>query len=350
MVTSTDVLQEAVNVVALSGSLREACRATGLAYTTLYDRVQRAKEKGILPNNAKPFDIPELPNPEAPIEDVIDAASKQFEQRYAARLAREWMPININIRGPYALAFVGDPHLDDDGCNWPLLRRDLTIINETPGLFGVGMGDYLNNWVGRLTRLYGAQNASQHTGWRMVDWFLHHVDWTLLLKGNHDMWSGSNDPLDWLFNGSASMAEWQAKVRFVNPDGHTVKLNAAHSFKGHSQWNPLHGPVKAAKFSGQADIYVQGHHHEWASFQTEDGNGKSYWALKARGYKYVDQYADVHGFDSQKHGASIIAIIDPERTGPSMVQCFADIAEGAALLKLKRADWEARQRAGQKKK
>ena len=332
-------LQLLVDTVQQHGRSK-AARIMGLPRTTLSSALERAARDGIVPKGDKPYTVAELPLAEIPIEEVIDNASKQFERRFIAAKAREWMPIHINVRGPYALVFVGDPHLDDDGCNWPLLRRDLDIIRKTDGMFGVGMGDYINNWVGRLARLYGSQNASQHTGWRMVDWFLHTVDWTLLLKGNHDMWSGANDPLDWLFNGRGAMAEWQAKVKFVNPDGHEVRLDAAHSFKGHSQWNPVHGPMKAAKFSGIADLYVQGHHHEWAMFQTEDpGRAKSYWTLKARGYKYIDHYADVHGFGSQTYGASIVAIIDPDRKGPAAVHCVADIEHGAHLLTLKREAW-----------
>lgn len=339
----TDKYQEAINFVERCGSILGASKALGIAYSTMHDRYSRAKEKGYTANGIKEFSVPELPPLELPIEEIIDQAARRFEQRHAGTKAREWFPVHINIGGPYALAFVGDPHMDDDGCNWPLLKRDLKIINDTPGMFGVGMGDYLNNWVGRLARLYGSQNSSQHTGWRMMDWFLHSVNWTLLIRGNHDLFCGNNDPLDWMFTGSAAMADWSAKVKFVNPDGHEVRLNAAHSFKGHSQWNPVHGPMKAAKFSGLADIYVQGHHHEWAMFQTEDSDrGRSYWALKARGYKYIDQYADLHGFGSQTYGASVVAIIDPDCEGPAMVQCFGDLAEAARLLTLKREAWKAK--------
>ena len=71
------------------------------------------------------------------------------------------MEIKIKSNKPIGVAFVGDPHVDNNGCNWPLLRRDIAIMRDTPGMFAVNIGDVTDNWAGRLVRLYADQEMSK---------------------------------------------------------------------------------------------------------------------------------------------------------------------------------------------
>ena len=63
------------------------------------------------------------------------------------------------------------------------------------------------------------------------------------------------------------------------------------------------------------------------------------WLLRARGYKHLDDYADRHQFAQQRHGSSIVAVIDPSRDGPARVQCYADPVEAIEILRFKRERW-----------
>ena len=129
-----------------------------------------------------------------------------------------------------------------------------------------------------------------------------------------------------------------AKVTLVSPDGTEFRVHASHDFAGHSQWNPLHGPMKEALWGDHAHLYVAGHKHNWALFNGEHNHrGNIFWLGRARGYKVIDHYADLHGFGSQNHGHSIMAVVDPSQAnGPAHVQCFADPFEGVEYLKFKR--------------
>ena len=87
-----------------------------------------------------------------------------------------------------------------------------------------------------------------------------------------------------------------------------------------------------------AHLYVAGHHHDFGIRQGENPDRNFVYNLaRARGYKFEDEHALVHDFPSFKHGASILAAIDPSAQGPNVVQCFADPFEGADYLKFKRA-------------
>jgi len=300
------------------------------------------------------FDPPPIPADDIPVEQLIDQLAERFERRAENAAAKRWMRFALHDAGPYVLAFVGDPHLDDNGCNWPLLKRDVELMRR-PHVYGIMLGDVTNNWSGKLQRLYAHQDVSRDRAWKLAEWFWQAVPWLLLVKGNHDIWSqshGQGDPLDWMARGSAALEDWQARIE-VAAGEHTLRVWASHDFKGSSLYNPLHGPMRAQRFSpGDADILAAGHQHHWELFSGEDADKttRPHWLVRARGYKYIDPHADRHQYASQQHGATIAAVIDPSRDGPAAVQCYADLAEAVEILEFKRQRWEAacRDAAGQK--
>ena len=291
------------------------------------------------------FDPPAIPADDIPVEDLIEQLAERFGKRAENAAARKWMRYSLKEPGPYLLAIVGDPHLDDNGCNWPLLRRDVEIMRR-PHVHGIMLGDVTNNWSGKLQRLYAHQDVTRDRAWKLAEWFWKAVPWLMLIKGNHDIWSqshGQGDPLDWMARGSAGLEDWQARFEVAAGD-HVIRIWAAHDFKGSSLYNPLHGPMRAQRFSpGDADILAAGHQHHWEIFSGEDADKTSrpHWLVRARGYKYLDPHADRHQYASQQHGATIAAVVDPGREGPAAVQCYADLAEAAEILEFKRQRWEA---------
>lgn len=290
------------------------------------------------------FDPPFIPPDDVPVEQLIEQLSERFERRAEHAAAKKWMRFELKDAGPYLLAFVGDPHLDDNGCNWPLLRRDVELMRR-PHVHGVMLGDVTNNWSGKLQRLYAHQDVTRDRAWKLAEWFFGAVPWVMLIKGNHDIWSqshGQGDPLDWMARGAAALEDWSARFEIAAGD-HVVRVWASHDFKGSSIYNPLHGPMRAQRFSpGDADILAAGHQHHWEIFSGEDADKttRPHWLVRARGYKHIDPHADHHQYASQQHGSTIAAVVDPGRDGPAAVQCYADLAEAVEILEFKRARWE----------
>ena len=300
------------------------------------------------------FDPPSIPADDIPVEQLIDQLAERFGKRAENAAARKWMRFSLHDDGPYLLAFVGDPHLDDNGCNWPLLKRDIELMRR-PHVHGIMLGDVTNNWSGKLQRLYAHQDVTRDRAWKLAEWFWRAVPWLLLIKGNHDIWSqshGQGDPLDWMARGSAALEDWQARIEVAAGDN-VLRVWASHDFKGSSIYNPLHGPMRAQRFSaGEADILAAGHQHHWELFSGEDADKTSrpHWLVRARGYKFLDPHADRHQYASQQHGATIAAVVDPSREGPAAVQCYADLAEACEILSFKRQRWEADRAAPPKRK
>lgn len=329
---SDDVLREAL--VAFhrhDGNKAAAAEELGLPWQTLSDRVTRAQARRISLVEAE-----ELPDEDIPIEDVKEMMKSRFEKRWDHHKAKRWRKIQVHCDGPIGLMLFGDPHVDDDGCNWPLLDDHIRLCHQ-PGIFGVNIGDTHNNWIGRLEKKYGDQESSKKTAYRLAEWLMKDagIDWALWLLGNHDVWNEGARILQAMNTTGIAMADWGAQVALQLPSGKEVRLWASHDFHGHSQWNSLHGPQKAAHMKDPAHIYACGHKHNWALHQEESASKAfTYWLARCRGYKFIDDYGEKLGHMPQHEGASILAVINPDsKTGAGFVQCYADPEEGAEYLR-----------------
>jgi hypothetical protein len=316
----------------IRGAAGVASERLGLTRTQRAHRINWLKQQ----EAHKPAQIerPALPSPHMGVEDILAHREREFDRKATAAAAAKWMRYTVKQPGPFGLAFVGDPHVDDDGCDVRALRRDLKLIEETPGLYGVGMGDWINNWQRKLGHLYGQQGTSASEAWLMCEWILSRPIWLLLLKGNHDLWSGSGSPLKWMFTHGAPVVDWSAQ--FVVASGKTEwRIEAAHNFPGASMYNKAHGPKKRALFTaGRSHLYIAADHHNWSLQDDEDEHsGRQYWTCRVRGYKVLDSYADVLGFGQHQHGHSMVAVCDPE---DGTMQCFSSLAHGARYLTLLR--------------
>jgi hypothetical protein len=314
-------------------SVRETAKRVGCAQSTVRLMLQDAGVKygNTLTKEAPPppVSLPEFPDDDIPTEEIIEQMVKRFGKRQTYQKAKDWFPVKVNIKGPIGITFWGDPHVDDDGCNWPLLNHHCDLHRANSALFSVNIGDTINNWSDRLAKLYANQETSLKTAKKLAQWFLKDsgIRWICWLAGNHDLWTDFTDYLRAQNVARVPMEDWQARFRVVFPNGREAKIWASHNFAGHSQFNTLHGPQKAAHSKAEADIYAAGHTHNWAIHQEESGSRDfTYWLIRSRGYKYIDDYALKLGHFPQEEGASITCIIDPDTKSQSgFIQAFADM-------------------------
>ena len=341
---SDDQLREAVALFETHNrNQQHAANAAGMSRSTFQSRLRTAELRGITAQKpmleTESLIFPDLPSSELPAEQLIDQACARFTGHLAAREARRWMEIKVKSNKPIGVCFMGDPHIDNNGCNWPLLRRDIKVLEETPGMYAVNIGDLTDNWVGRLVRLYADQEMSKKQAWKLAKYLMRDsgIKWLCHLLGNHDAWNDGPYLIKANAQPMVPVEDWQSRFQIAFPNGQKVRVHAAHDFPGSSIWNPQHGPQKAAMLMEQADIYACGHKHTWAINEGENAQRDFvYWLIRARGYKFIDSYSDQLGYGSQKFGASITAIIDPSAGGPRRIRCFSDLEEAAEFLKWKR--------------
>lgn len=296
-------------------------REMGASFTT----VHRVKVEMAAEPVSSIITFPTFPDEDIPVDRIIGLMAERSKRKLEAAAAKEWMPIRINSTSPVVIAFVGDPHLGDDGTNWDLLLRDIGMMTA-PNVYAVNIGDVGNFWIGSLIRLYADQETSKKTEHKLAKWFLHDsgIRWLLWLLGNHDTFGDAAYILKAMNKTSVPMMEWQAKFTLKFPTGLEVPIFASHDFPGNSQWNGGHANMKAAKMRGGAAIYVSGHKHTWHLHSEEmPDSGEVFWTMRARGYKFLDSHATRHGFSSDKYGATMAAVIDPRAdTIHEALTCF----------------------------
>ena len=278
---------------------------------------------------------PTILDDDIPVEEIIASMCKRFDKRHASHKSKKWMEFKVDTDLPIGICWFGDPHVDDDGCNWPLLKDHIDLCKNTEGMYGANIGDTHNNWVGRLTAEYANQETSRGTAFKLIQWFLEDsgVNWLIWLLGNHDKWNMGSETMGRIVQHTCPMTDWRAQFKLKFSNGRECLIDAAHDHAGHSQWNSLHAQQKASTMGGVAHAYIAGHKHNWALAQNEcPHTHRVYWLARARGYKHIDHYGENLGFGSQQNGSSIVMVIDPQASDVNMVRCFADVREGAEYL------------------
>lgn len=314
-------------------SKAKAAKLLGIAPSTYDNRIKRALEDK--PNKEPIISSGDLPQDDLPTEEIIKNMCDRFSKRKTHDEATKWRKFKVNSDLPIGICWFGDPHVDDNGCNWPLLKEHCDIVANTDGMYGANIGDSHNNWVGRLMKEYANQDTSIATAYKLIEWFFKDsgIDWLIMLTGNHDAWNDDARYLKSLCKNICPMVDWRAQFKLVFKNGKECLIDAAHDHKGNSQWNSLHGQQKASSMGGNAHLYIAGHRHNWALAHNEcPETGRVYHLARARGYKHIDEYAVTCGFGNQSHGSSIVSIIDPRADDLNLVRCFADVKEGANYL------------------
>jgi len=323
-----------------------AAEDAGIPPGTLRSRLVFAKERfGLTPENYKtPLNVRMSEDRPDPIE-LLDRHAP-VNTAYIAR--KRTKPTVITVKPePFCVAFVGDPHITNAGCELAALRADMELLRAT-GTRAIQMGDILDNFhrTAKLAPKEALNRMSIEEGLSLAEWLVCEsgVKWDAHILGNHDLWMGPEGVAllaEWVRRAQSRLYDWNGRIIYRWGDGpkdyHTVA--AAHDFKGYSQYNPTHGPGKMALWDGTADTYVAAHRHNHAEAKVPNGwRGKTYQLIRVRGYKDYDsyaagraQFADHIGME----GRSAILVVNPlAETHDGKQRSFMDLAEGIEFCEM----------------
>ena len=279
-----------------------------------------------------------------PIEDWLSRRAA-VSRRKIAKHAKSARTITLPPE-PIAIAVMGDPHLDNDGCDYTALLDDVALFRDTPGVLVSCVGDVHDNWIGRLARCYANSSATASEGWRASRWLLQDagLQFLAIVGGNHDAWAHGPgiDPLRWLSDECGVTAYDADELRLTlawkdRPDLDPIVWILRHDFPGRSLYHPTHGVHREAIFDGRAHLLTAGHIHQWGTLVTEQRHGRVTHAVRVRGYKRADAYARQRGFYEQRHGRTCLVVIDPLAEEPGRLQTWWDLPAGCAHLTRLRA-------------
>ena len=338
-------LREVAAVHARNGRSRKATAAHfGKSQGTVGYWIEMAEALG---KKASPpaFTVPALPDGELDIDDILAHRRKVSSRKLAATEARKLIPVTVKTKGPIGICFFGDLHIDDDGCDWTKLEEDMRAVNETDGMFAISVGDLQNSWISRLARKWADQSITGKQAWKLVEWWCGEMRPKLLaiVQGNHDAWAkGVNgiSPLDWIMAYQPGISESDGvRIELRLPKGDPIIINARHDFAGRSQFNPAHGPLKAAMFGFRDDdVLIAGHTHVSGYSPIKNpATGKVTHPIRTASYKKVDDYASERGFLDGNISESVVVLIDPDEPDPRhRVWVEFSVTRAARILKLMR--------------
>ena len=331
----------------------------GIGNSSLSYRLELARTQGLMTSGSEPvveekvdapFWIKDLPDEELPIEEIIDRAVDRFQRKQEAKEARSLIDVNLTkqLDGPFGLAIFGDPHLDDDGCNWPKLLEDIESVKQA-NMVAINIGDLTNNWVGRLMKLYAYQETTRHQAIKMIKWLLTEsgVYWAAVIGGNHDMWNTEGGDINqFIFQNEKGIYQAHGvRLNLLCPNGREIRVNARHNFPGNSQWNEAHAISKAARF-GSDHIYVAGHLHiSGYQIVKDQESGFISQAVRVAGYKDIDSFKEQLGFRDHKIWESMAFIIDPYADNElEFIKPVFSIQDAAKELIWRKEQWQKQNR------
>jgi hypothetical protein len=286
-------------------------------------------------DEAEILTFPSMPDGDISVEDILNHKRKIFKNKKQSNDFNKLINVTVRDDKPIGIVQIGDPHIDDDGCDIVQLEHDLEIIEKTKGMYAGHLGDLTNNWVGRLARLYANQSTTAKQAVMLMEWMLNRCPNLFVVNGNHDMWNQGSDIISFVMRSMPGINQSHgARIGLNFPNGNVIKINARHDFKGHSQYNPTHGHRKEQLWGGENDhIYVSGHRHIDASSLIPHKDGSCSWSFMVSGYKVIDDYAVEHGFHEQRLAPSVTTIINPKaKVEAEIVKPFWDIDEASDYL------------------
>ena len=327
----------------------EAARRLGIAIPTLKNTLRSAmSEYGIQPDRnayipkakVRAFTIDDLPDDGEPdaqslIGQLIDRHAKRKQHADAAKLQH----VRVGIDGPIAVAFFGDPHVDDPGCAWGDLERDIRICRETEGFLAVNIGDTTNNWVGRLMGLYANQEVTSRQALTLIEWVLTQLPWLVTVGGNHDTWNTQKGDVSEVIHRLQQMPGLYqnvgARMQVHLPAGASFTMNVRHDFPGGSQFNPAHALVRETLFNFRDHILACGHRHTSGYIPIFHNDPvRLCHGFRVGTYKDFDHYAAEKGFKESNWARSMAAVIDPDQAHDPVrfIKPFFSLEEAADYL------------------
>jgi len=293
-------------------------------YTQFRLRQAQERHDAAVASRRAPGMPEELPDDPEALERLFGAMIDMHEAATALGGATskrlDWRPPDTR---PVGVAFIGDIHA---GAHIDYLRfeRDVRTIAETDGLYGVLMGDTVENTKPQSksgTALYAAVMPLPATQLAYAATRLRWArgKWLALLEGNHDAWDGRWAGIDRLPAlaediGAEYFTETGGSI-FVHLGGATYHLVCRHNHRGNSQLNK--GNAARRLYDEwpwafeHADVCVLGHTHEPHLEQTMR-HGEIVTYLRSGTYKVNDEWAENQGWRSA-YGVPVVVLWPGER-------------------------------------
>jgi len=256
--------------------------------------------------------------------DDADVWSRAVEES-GKRRKKEQRKKNSAIEfshGPIALVYLADVHAGSTGVDYRRLDRDLSIIESTPGMYAVTVGDLVDNFiVGRLQAVRFGAKFTVREEWVLAKMVLARIGPKLVssVAGNHDLWTFKTSGIDFLEELLANINPGALYQRFDQPfilsvDSAEYAIRVRHNWRGSSIYNPTHGIERAAKFDKgrHFDVGIGAHTHASGLYRQFNNGGKTGHAILCGSYKVYDTFADETGYPLANESSAVAMVFSKD--------------------------------------
>jgi hypothetical protein len=231
-----------------------------------------------------------------PPGEIIDGLIRQQEKIERIVQKRYSQTIEVKDGKPIAVVFFADLHIGNKYTDYRLLKSDMDIIKQTPGMYCVGVGDLWDNWIGKLARMQAEQACNFADELSLLEWFVTELEpkWLALVLGNHGFRTvrqANVDILQRLLRNKKILYD-QHGMRFrLSVGDASWKVKVQHKWPGLSQYNQTHPLEKDRVFYEDHDIAVGAHTHVGTLIRPNLYKNKLVYNIMVGTYKMDDDFA-----------------------------------------------------------
>jgi hypothetical protein len=226
---------------------------------------------------------------------------------------------------PIGLKLTGDWHCGAHGVMYDALDRDLEILRDTPGLYGVGMGDFhegVSIHSKAAPALYsGCYSSGDEQEERVMMRFRAPgtQKWVVLIKGNHDAWVERHAGLSRLERqcgelGIPCFGEGGGTL-YMNVGEQRYAVGLRHNTSGNSQLNTTNAQRRMVDGWWNWDtLHVAAIAHlHYNDLHIAPRHGKRCVYLRGGSYKIYDSYSKAGHYVPEMGTPLLIFLPDEEK-------------------------------------
>jgi hypothetical protein len=212
------------------------------------------------------------------------------------------MVLNMEQQKPICITGLGDLHLGSSNLDSDRLITDIKIIQKTDGMYAVGMGDWLQNFIHPKLMTASRGDLRPSCQWILVELVIKALAKTLIMTnpGNHDMWTQELTDIDKMsylakaanicYNNDEAPSTMQVKYKEVEYLG-----AFRHKPIGGSRINPMLGGKNIYRDLVPYDFCMIAHQHIYGIEHFEK-HGETRIVMSCGSYKTDDRYGKKCGF------------------------------------------------------
>jgi UDP-2,3-diacylglucosamine pyrophosphatase LpxH len=278
------------------------------------------------------YNVPEIPKDRG-IKEVIKLKKEIFKNISKKENYYKEVPVKFESAKPIGLLFMGDPHIDNPATDLSLFETHLNLAKSNEDVYVLGMGDYLDNWVGYLSKMFNEQHITFEEGIELIKYYFKNVPFLAMILGNHDLWERMGYFFKEIFDDQTIIGE-DIRLKLQWQDCDPVFIHIRHAFKGKSQYNPAFPLVKQAVFNYREDIIAMGHMHQTGYQIYPQPEGYISHCFVVGSYKRYDNYGKSLMTHETNLAPAIFVTIEPyqEKTKLDRIKVFFDVFEGINYL------------------